>query len=69
MPEKTHDCREGWVCEAHPDKAWEHDGCDGIGMPCQPSIAQMERDGGYPWPAPECGPIDVANFDSVLARV
>jgi hypothetical protein len=24
----------GWVCEAHPDKPMEHDGCTGAGEPC-----------------------------------
>jgi hypothetical protein len=24
----------GWVCEAHPDQASEHDGCDGAGIRC-----------------------------------
>jgi hypothetical protein len=23
-----------WVCEDHPEKAWEHDGCGGAGAPC-----------------------------------
>jgi hypothetical protein len=23
-----------WVCEEHPDKPMEHDGCKGVGMPC-----------------------------------
>lgn len=27
-------CAEGWVCEAHPDKPWPHDGCPGPGTPC-----------------------------------
>jgi hypothetical protein len=24
----------GWVCEDHPDKPWEHDGCGAPGMRC-----------------------------------
>jgi hypothetical protein len=24
----------GWVCEAHPDKPMEHDGCGAAGDPC-----------------------------------
>ena len=24
----------GWVCEDHPDKPWEHEGCGGAGAPC-----------------------------------
>jgi hypothetical protein len=24
----------GWVCEDHPDRPWEHDGCEGAGAPC-----------------------------------
>jgi hypothetical protein len=24
----------GWVCEEHPDKPWEHDGCGAAGAPC-----------------------------------
>lgn len=28
-------CRgERWVCEEHPGKPWEHDGCGGAGVPC-----------------------------------
>ena len=23
-----------WVCEEHPDKPMDHDGCGGAGMPC-----------------------------------
>ena len=23
-----------WICEAHPDQPWEHDGCGGAGLPC-----------------------------------
>ena len=23
-----------WICEEHPDKPMEHDGCKGSGMPC-----------------------------------
>jgi hypothetical protein len=25
----------GWVCEDHPDKPWQHDGCGGAGAPCE----------------------------------
>lgn len=24
----------GWICEAHPDKPWPHDGCGAPGTPC-----------------------------------
>jgi hypothetical protein len=24
----------GWVCEEHPDKPWEHDGCGDVGAKC-----------------------------------
>jgi hypothetical protein len=24
----------GWLCEEHPDKPMDHDGCRGAGMPC-----------------------------------
>lgn len=31
-------CREGWICECHPEKAWPHPvaegSCPGPGMPC-----------------------------------
>lgn len=27
-------CKEGWVCEAHPEKGWPHDACAGPGKPC-----------------------------------
>jgi DNA-directed RNA polymerase subunit RPC12/RpoP len=27
-------CTNGWICEAHPDRAWPHDDCEGPGMPC-----------------------------------
>jgi hypothetical protein len=23
-----------WICEEHPDKPMEHEGCKGTGMPC-----------------------------------
>jgi hypothetical protein len=28
-------CNEGWICEEHPDKRMDHDGCAGPGMPCE----------------------------------
>jgi hypothetical protein len=28
-------CNHGWVCEDHPDKPWEHDGCGRAGDWCQ----------------------------------
>jgi hypothetical protein len=28
-------CAEGWVCEDHPDRPWQHDRCGGAGMLCQ----------------------------------
>jgi hypothetical protein len=27
-------CREGWICEAHPNLPWPHDDCPGPGMRC-----------------------------------
>ena len=28
-------CRgSGWLCEEHPTMTWEHDDCDGAGVPC-----------------------------------
>jgi hypothetical protein len=28
-------CRDTrWVCEEHPDKPMDHDGCEGAGKPC-----------------------------------
>jgi hypothetical protein len=27
-------CRDGWVCEQHPDLPAFHDDCPGPGMPC-----------------------------------
>lgn len=24
----------GWLCEEHPGKPWQHDGCGAAGMPC-----------------------------------
>jgi hypothetical protein len=24
---------DDWVCEAHPEKPWKHDGCPAPGMP------------------------------------
>ena len=37
---RCYSCREGWICEAHPDFGWPHiDGtgndCPGPGMPCE----------------------------------
>jgi hypothetical protein len=38
----------GWVCENHPEKAWDKEGCTcGAGMPCkcnsgeEPDISQL----------------------------
>lgn len=52
------ECREGWVCEQHPDKPWPHpdptepDGdCAGPGMPC------------------ECNPDAVMNWSEVYVEV
>jgi hypothetical protein len=28
-------CVGGWICEKHPDRGWQHDGCEGAGMPCE----------------------------------
>jgi hypothetical protein len=28
-------CKEGWICEDHPDQAMGHEHCGGAGMPCQ----------------------------------
>jgi len=30
----------GWVCEEHPDRPWEHDGCGGAGAGrlCNPHL-------------------------------
>lgn len=33
MPD-AHNCDVGWVCERHPDLAWQHDDCNGAGQPC-----------------------------------
>jgi hypothetical protein len=27
-------CAEGWICEAHPENPWPHEGCPGPGMQC-----------------------------------
>lgn len=27
-------CAADWVCESHPDRPWEHDGCGGAGVQC-----------------------------------
>lgn len=28
-------CRgDGWLCERHPEQAWEHDSCRSAGVPC-----------------------------------
>lgn len=31
-----------WLCEAHPDKPFEHDGCPGPGDPC-PDCNELAR--------------------------
>jgi hypothetical protein len=28
-------CRDGWICEDHPDRPWQHDGCKGAGDLCR----------------------------------
>lgn len=35
-----------WVCEDHPDKPMNHDGCKGAGVPCacNPMAANYRRD-------------------------
>jgi hypothetical protein len=33
------DCKDGWICEQHPDRGWPHDDCGGPGVPC-PSCNQ-----------------------------
>jgi hypothetical protein len=28
-------CRgSGWLCDEHPQLPWEHEHCDGVGIPC-----------------------------------
>ena len=27
-------CRDGWICEEHPDRPWPHDGCKALGDLC-----------------------------------
>jgi hypothetical protein len=27
-------CKDGWICEEHPDNPWPHDDCAGPGMQC-----------------------------------
>jgi hypothetical protein len=27
-------CKDGWICQVHPDKPWEHDGCTNPGILC-----------------------------------
>lgn len=33
----------GWVCEAHPDKEFEHDDCPGPGMPDKENILGLNN--------------------------
>jgi hypothetical protein len=33
----------GWICEEHPDKPMDHEGCVGAGMPC-PLCNPSDRD-------------------------
>ena len=33
----------GWVCEDHPDKPWEHDGCGGAGGALRRQPGQLGR--------------------------
>jgi hypothetical protein len=28
-------CRDGWICEDHPDQPLGHEHCGSAGMPCQ----------------------------------
>ena len=36
---------EGWVCENHPDKAWDTNGCEcGAGQPCRCTPYMVERE-------------------------
>lgn len=30
----TGSAEPGWVCEEHPDKPWQHDGCGAAGARC-----------------------------------
>lgn len=41
----SHCLDEGHVCETHPDKPWEHDGCGGAGMPCSACCSPIPEDG------------------------
>jgi hypothetical protein len=41
MP-KCH-CFQGWICEAHTDRAWPHDDCAGPGMRCENSACGWWR--------------------------
>jgi hypothetical protein len=37
-------CRDtGWVCEEHPNKPMDHEGCAGAGMPCICNRADAEH--------------------------
>jgi hypothetical protein len=38
-------CIDGWICEAHPFRAWPHDDCAGPGRPCDaPGCVQNRLD-------------------------
>lgn len=37
------DCADGWVCEAHPNLPWQHDGCGAAGAPCQGLLMATEQ--------------------------
>jgi hypothetical protein len=36
-------CRDGWICEQHPDQPSPHDDCAGPGMPCPICYPNGER--------------------------
>jgi hypothetical protein len=35
-------CAGGTVCEEHPDRPWEHDGCGAAGMPCENAACEFD---------------------------
>ena len=42
-------CRDtGWVCEEHPNKPMDHEGCTGAGMPCICNRADAEHSPALP---------------------
>ena len=36
-------CNDGWICEDHPDKPFQHDACGGIGWACKCNPDQEMR--------------------------